>query len=52
MPKLRDTILLAHCSNLINAKESFLLYDMNKPKNPDIPFTNYEHFDLDKMNDD
>ena len=52
MPKFRDTILLAHVSRLINADEFVLLYDVNKPKNPDLPYTNYDHFELDKMTDD
>ena len=52
MPKFRDTILLAHASRLINAEEFVLLYDLHKPKNPDLPYTNYERFDLDKMTDD
>ena len=52
MPKFRDTILLAHASRLINAEEFVLLYDLHKPKNPDLPYTNYECFDLDKMTDD
>ena len=52
MPKFRDTILLAHASRLINIDEFVLLYDVNKPKNPDLPYTNYDHFDLDKMTDD
>ena len=51
MPKLRDTILMAHASRLINTEEFVLLYDLNKPKNPDLPY-NYEQFDLDKMKDD
>ena len=49
MPKFRDTILLAHASRLINTDEFVLLYDVNKPKNPDLPYTNYDHFDLDKI---
>ena len=51
MPKFRDTFLLAHASRLINAEEFVLLYDLHKPKNPDLPYTNYECFDLDKMTD-
>ena len=51
MPKFRDTIHLAHASCLINAEEFVLLYDLNKPKNPNLSYTNYE-FDLDKMRDD
>ena len=41
MPKFRDTILLAQASRLINTDEFVLLYDGNKPKNPDLPYTNY-----------
>ena len=39
MPKVRDTILLAYAFNLIDATESLLLYDVNSPKNPDIPYS-------------
>ena len=52
MPKFRDAVLLAHASRLINAEEFVLLYDLHKPKNPDLPYTIYECFDLDKMTDD
>ena len=52
MPKFCDTILLAHASCLINADEFVLLYHLHKPKNPDLPYTNYECFDVDKMTDD
>ena len=52
MQKFRDTILLAHASRLINTDEFVLLYDVNKPKNPDLPYTSYDHFDLDKITDD
>ena len=37
MPKFRDTILLAYASRFINTAEFVLLYDVNKPKNPDLP---------------
>lgn len=52
MPKFRDTIVLAHVEGLIDAEEFALLYDINKPKNSDIPYSNYDRFDLDKMTDD
>ena len=52
MPKFRDIILLAHASRLINTDELVLLYDVNQPKNPDLRYTNYDYFDLDKMTDD
>ena len=28
------------------------VYDLNKPKNPDLPYTTYDHFDLEKTTDD
>ena len=55
MPKLknvRSAILLAHAANLINAEECILLYDINKSKNPDLPYMSYERFDLDRMEED
>ena len=52
MPKFPDTILLVHASPLINAEQFVLLYDLHTPKNPDLPYTDYECFDVDKMTDD
>ena len=37
---------------LILMNSCVLLYDVNKPKNSDLHYTNYDHFDLDKMTDD
>ncbi|XP_057301777.1 uncharacterized protein LOC130636166 [Hydractinia symbiolongicarpus] len=55
MPKLKDvrnTILLAHASNMINAEEFCLLYDLNKSKNPEFPYTCYGRFNLDTLEED
>ncbi|KAK3714768.1 hypothetical protein QZH41_007490 [Actinostola sp. cb2023] len=45
---------LFHCNslNLIDDEEFLLLYDANKSKNRDIPYSQYENFDLDSMADD
>ena len=51
-PCRSSIILLAHASRLINTDDFVLPYDVNKPKNPDLRYTNYDHFDLDKMTDD
>ena len=54
MPGLRDVqncLLLSHALNVIDDEELLLLYDLNRSKNPDIPYWNY-NFDLDNMNDD
>ena len=32
--------------------EIFLLYDVNTAKSPDLPYSKYDEFDLDKMSDD
>ena len=52
MPKVKDTILLSFACNMIDATECLLLYDVNSPKNPDIPYWSYERFHLDLMTDD
>ena len=43
---------MAYLSKFSNEEEFVLLYDANKPKNPEIPFGNYESFDLGSMTDD
>ena len=47
----REALLLAFDQNLINDEEFVLLYDLNRSKNPDYPYWNYERFDLDKWTD-
>ena len=48
----RDLILLSHCESLIDDEEMLLLYDLNKSKNPDIPFWLYSPFVLEELSDD
>lgn len=52
MPKVREAVLFAHGCGLINDEEFALLYDVNKPKNPDMRYSNYEQFDINKLSDD
>ncbi|XP_046840374.1 uncharacterized protein LOC124434526 [Xenia sp. Carnegie-2017] len=52
MPSLREITVFAHALNAIDNEEFALLYDVNKPKSPRIPFWRYEDFDLDRMTDD
>ena len=49
---LRNAILIVNAENLIDDEEFLLLYGLNKPKNMEIPYWQYEKFDLDQMNDD
>ena len=55
MPRLRNvrnSLLTAFDSNVINEEEFLMLYDIYSTKNPDIPYWSYTKFDLDDMSDD
>jgi len=49
---IREALLFAHTSNLIDDAEFALLFDVNRSKNPDIPYWKYHKFDLDSLADD
>ena len=51
MPRNREALLLAHHFKFLSHEEFFLLYDLNKPKNPEIPYAE-RHFDIDDLCDD
>ena len=44
--KARDELLVSFCEEIINEDEFLLLYDVNKSKNPEYPYWNYERFTL------
>ena len=48
----RNSILASYDDGDLTDEEFVLLYDMNRSTNLDIPYLDYERFDLDKMNDD
>ena len=55
MPSFRENRTSLPCafdSGVINEEEFVLLYDINTAKSPDLPYWNYEHFDLDNLADD
>ena len=55
MPSFREnrtSLLCAFDSGVINEDEFVLFYDINTAKSPDLPYWNYEHFDLDNLADD
>ena len=55
MPNLKtvqDMILLAHADRLIDDDQCLLLYKSNRSKNLDLPYHNYEKFDLDSVSED
>ena len=51
MPSFRENrtfLLCAFDSGVINEEGFVLLYDVNTANSPDLPYWNYEQFDLDK----
>ena len=50
--RVREELLIAYSDDFINDEEFLLLYDINKSKNPDLPYFNYENFELDNMSED
>ena len=42
--KTGDKLLLSFCDGIINEDEFLVLYDVNKSKNPEYPYLNYERF--------
>ena len=55
MPTFREAkeaLLYAFSDNLITDEEFVLLYDVNKSKNRDVEYWNYEKFSLDGVSDD
>ena len=49
---IRNSLLLALESNIIDDEEFLLLYKLNLSKNPDLPFWSYKQFCLEIMSDD
>ena len=48
----RDLSLLSLCANVIDEETFAFLYDINSSGNLDLPYDNYEKFDLDNLCDD
>jgi len=48
--KVCELLLVSYDDGDISEDEFLLLYDANSSKNPDFPYQNYEHFDLEELN--
>ena len=48
----RESILFAYNDGVIDNETCILLYDLNKSKNPDLPYWIYGRFDLDSLSDE
>ena len=50
--KVRETIVTACFSDILEDERFILLYDIKAPRNPDFQYENYrDRFDLDNLND-
>ena len=45
----REAILFSYCDGTIDEETCMLLHDLNTSKNRDLPYWNYERFDLDLL---
>ena len=52
LKEVRNNVLLAYSADLIDEEECVCLYDINRSKNPDLPYWEYPMFDLDNLNED
>ena len=49
--KVRELLLTSFDAGDISEDEFLLLYDVNRSKNPDFPYQNYEHFDPERLDE-
>ena len=49
--KVHELLLTSFDDGDISEDEFLLLYDVNRSKNPDFPYQNYEHFDLERLDE-
>ena len=49
--KVRELLPTSFDDGDISEDEFLLLYDVNRSKNPDFPYQNYEHFDLERLDE-
>ena len=49
--KVRELLLTSFDDGDISEDEFLLLYDVNRSKNPDFPYQNYKHFDLERLDE-
>ncbi|XP_071851129.1 uncharacterized protein [Apostichopus japonicus] len=50
--RVREAITLGYLTDLLDDDEFMLLYDNNKPSNPEFQYYDYDPFDLEDYNDD
>ena len=52
MPKLKTVRDSAHSENILDDEELFLLFNVNRSTNLDLPYWSYDNFDLDSWSED
>ena len=50
--QVQSDLLLCYCENIISDEEYFILSDLYRPKNLDLPYDEYPLFDLESMLND
>ena len=50
--RARDLLICGYFFDMLDDDDFVLLYDMNKPSNPDFNYKEYSKFDLNDLNDD
>ena len=49
--KVRELLLTSFDDGAFSEDDFLLLYDVNRSKNPDFPYQNYEHFDSERLDE-
>lgn len=50
--QVQDDLLICYCENIISDEEYFILSDLYRPNNLDLPYDEYPLFDLESMSND
>lgn len=50
--EVRELLLVAYDSDMINDEEFLVLYENYRSKNPEFPYNSYTRFELENMQDD
>ena len=50
--RVREMLAFGYVCDMLDDDDFVLLYEMNKPSNPDFNYQDYSRFDLNELNDD
>ena len=52
LDKSREAIAIAYSCDIIDTEEAILLFDINRSKNPEFPYWEYNSFDVNSLSED